>query len=185
VLRPTRARLLAALALLASACGGGAPANTATTIVDCSWFTGPNCWTDAVAVANACTDPLAVGAFDQATTTCTYADGTKIEFDPSAPATASLSEGTPWDFTVRTPSGGACATFVESPSAFTLTTANGTVTWEFAGTITAVTCADGSRFTTDPASDWVCAFGLLGPILVGGEVSFSLPEGHRSLWSCE
>ena len=176
-----------ALSLALSACGGaGATSASTTTIVDCSWFSSPNCWREALAVADACTDHLAAGRFDSTTTTCTYGDGTTVEFDPSAPATACLYQGVPWDFTVRAPDGAACASFVETTSSWTLMTRRGTATWEFGPTAMAVTCLDGSRFTTDPQSEVACVVAIPGPMIVGDEVIFSLPAPAAIgwLWRC-
>jgi hypothetical protein len=152
---------LALLGLLAVGCGSSGdetdpPSNTSTSALDCSWIQSANCWRAALAELSQCvpqTDPggsVTTGTLDASRQTCSYDASLSVTFDqpllPFAPDPLGASV---------TKDGSECFRLDrrESEGTLHLETSLGSVdveaTASSSGYGAALTCPDGSRYSTD------------------------------------
>lgn len=141
-----------ALSLAAAACssggGGGGGGGGSATAIDCSWFTGANCYKDVANAAKACTNAALTGRFNADTSLCTYTDGTTVQFDPAHTATMAFESFGPWDFTVVTSTATTCARYVDTGEwSWTLTAGGRTFSADLNQDPAILTCPDGSSYS--------------------------------------
>ena len=176
----------------ASAVVGGDAASAADTAVrelSCAWFTGDNCWKQALRSAAACLPgPETLGQLAGDGALCRYPGGAVVSFRPPLPSPTRWDPGhlpVPQAFEVG--GGRPCLSFEQTGGAFTITTAAGSVRRSASTDPVAFACPDGTRWSwpagldirscggVPPAMFWqtfVPAPGVTGRIearLIGGE----------------
>lgn len=123
--------------------------------LDCAWFTGDNCWKQALASLRTCVPPSGdVGAFDDDRTDCHYAnaEGDSVHF--ARVPTDPLPNDWLWNFTLSNEAGGTCARFLEAIGTggnfvTRLESPIGTVILDAQGDYFEVTCPDDTAYATD------------------------------------
>ncbi len=128
-----------------------------------------------------------VGIFDAERTSCSFAAGTKVEFDATVPGNAVEVES--WAFRVLHPSDALCADVGASATELVIETDRGTFSSARTGEALTITCPDGTQFR---APDWRdlqrCGGAAALPGFVAGEangISFTWNGSTVPLWICE
>jgi len=118
--------------------------------LDCSWLASDNCFKATVAAAASCLPPRdESGVFSQDGTTCTYASGRTVTFDP--PIVFPIPQNGGWKFTM-TYQGQTCIRVDSGPQDhLSVGSSAGTYSESITGLGVAATCPDGHSFSTDNA----------------------------------
>jgi hypothetical protein len=149
--------------LAVGGCGGG---SSPAKLLDCDWLAGNNCYKTTVAAAGACLPSIVeTGTLSANNSTCTYASGAVVTFNP--PLTLPLPQSPNWAFTV-TKNGTPCLTYTQpAQGTITLKTSAGTFTEGAAGSSITATCPDGTQYSnSNPLSLLSC--GADAGFLAGG-----------------
>jgi hypothetical protein len=142
-------RIFGCVALAAAGCGGGDPPDTLT----CEWLASfDNCWADAASLATICLPPEADrGTISADNTTCAYASGHVVTFDP--PLVFPTTNDAIWNFTTTGRTGAPCMSYEDlEQDGTTLDVMGRTV--RIAGTSSggmSITCPDGTSVQTSNA----------------------------------
>jgi hypothetical protein len=169
---------------LAAACGGDDEDEPDTTLkgtaIDCSWFQGDNCYKQALATLETCTE-TGIGQFSADGARCTYPTGTTITFNKRVNLNDTLSQD--WDYDMVT-NFGKCMSYEDTTTGLRLETRDGAFVTEQVGRGLQITCPNGQQFHMVRALDSLdCGLQNLpgrGVSRSGGLTSFSLsggPEG--------
>lgn len=147
--------------------------------VGCEWFDGYNCWKQNVEAAAACAhDSTEDGTVIAGGTTCSFSDGTVIEF--AHPMDLDNMDNYEWVFDI-TISGVPCMSY-SNPDVgpLELTTTEGTYTERMYGASLGITCPDGSQYKVPEALTILECPGAL-EILPGHIATWSQTEFRFSL----
>ena len=160
----TRLSAVAAVALLATACGSEDGSDVELTKLDCAWLVDENnCWREALRPVEGCL-PTVDGTLDAGGESCTFDDGFEVAFDQ--PLTLPLADGHRWNFSASR-EGELCLRVQDDGDRAELTTSAGTVRVGTRGTgfdaTLEITCDDGS-LVRGPAME---LFGCEGTSLMG------------------
>ncbi len=141
----TRLSAVAAVALLATACGSEDGSDVKLTKLDCAWLVDENnCWREALRPVEGCL-PTVDGTLDAGGESCTFDDGFEVAFDQ--PLTLPLADGHRWNFTASR-DGELCLRVQDDGDRAEFTTSAGTVRVGTVGkgfdAALQLTCADGS-----------------------------------------
>jgi hypothetical protein len=166
---------------LAAACGGDDEDEDTTlkgTAIDCSWFEGDNCYKQALATIESCTE-TGIGQFTADGAQCTYTTTrTNITFSPPVDLQGSLDQD--WNFDMVT-NLGQCMGYEDTGTRLRLETRSGTFVREQVGRGLQLTCPNGQQFHMVRALDALdCGLQNLpghGVSRSGGITSFSLTGG--------
>ncbi|MBN2797974.1 MAG: hypothetical protein JXX28_02390 [Deltaproteobacteria bacterium] len=194
---------LIAAALILSACGDDKTDDTDVVVEDtltCAYLMGEdNCWASTVAESATCLPSEETGELAPDLSTCTFADGTWIDFDPALPLGEEASfDDYLWHLTVYRAAGTSepCAELIESDLGLALTALGDTAEVRYSGFYAMdLTCPDGETYHASNAFDLMeCeSEGMFGNLpgtmysYSGSSVSFSLlgNEGGEGLsFSC-
>ena len=142
----------AAIVIALIACGSSGNGSGGT--LDCTWVDGDNCYKTTLAAAM-CMDVAGDGGAPSGVlsadgSTCTYANGKVVTFNP--PITLPIPNSSTWSFTI-TMNGAMCMQYHTAPDqGFQLTTSAGTVSESEAHALT-ISCPNGTSYSTSgPAS---------------------------------
>jgi len=185
------------LMLALTACGDSSDTDTdsedAEPTLTCDVLAADDfCWLTSVEEAYACVDTDLDGVFDETRSTCTYSDGVTVTFAEPVPEDVFADDGYEFEFDILDVDGGSCASFAESGTGATLTTASGTFTLGQSGIMgLALECPSGDAYETDNALSLFECDGALFPGFMysggAGSLSWSLtgsPEGTFGLINC-
>jgi hypothetical protein len=145
VLSAASAAIVVAL-FACSSSGNGSSAGGSSGTLDCAWLASDNCYKTTLAAAMCADAPgtPAGGTLSADGSTCTYANGKVVTFNP--PLVLPLSDPPTWSFTV-TMNGAMCMQYTNHPQqGIVLTTSAGTASESPAGGMT-ITCPNGVSYT--------------------------------------
>lgn len=141
--------------------------------LDCDYLASTdNCWKTTASPAASCLPAEAdIGVLADDNSSCTYASGQVITFDP--PLTLPLPDQPAWDFTVTT-NGAECLHYTEPSDGkgFTLTVMGDTVSESISGGSLSLSCPDDTSFESSHPLDLLKCPGDFGS-LPGTEFSSS------------
>jgi hypothetical protein len=149
--------LIGAITVACSSSSSGSGSGGGGGAFDCSWLQSDNCWKTTAAAAESCLPASTeTGTLSADNKSCTFASGATVTFD--SPLTLPTPQMPLWNFTV-TKGGQTCLAFHESDGMhMSLKTSAGTTTYSADSSTVAVSCPNGSSYST-PALD---ALMLLG-----------------------
>ena len=155
--------LLALSALSIVACGGtsteqpGLDSGGATHTLTCAIISGPNCWTEAIDVVQACAPGASVtGKLSLDAKSCTFPDGAEVTF--SGHDVTNLDGNSSFGFELDR-AGTPCVAFSHQTmtgDVRTLRTALGEASWTTGDTVR-LSCPDGTVYETDELSALQCS----------------------------